>query len=80
MDERSALYLTSSADRPQGEVTQVRLAAFIVAAGLAVIGALATIAMIGKPRKPISPGLAIYTLIWQVVWVACVYYLYSSAS
>lgn len=44
------------------------------------IGALATISLIGKPRKPVTPGLAIYALVVGGLMSAGAYYLYVSAS
>lgn len=43
--------------------------------GMLAIGSLATIASIGKPRKPITPGIAIYVVVVSALEVAGLVYV-----
>lgn len=40
---------------------------------MAVFGAIATIAMIGKPRDRMTPGMAIWIILWGAAWVLVVF-------
>lgn len=42
---------------------------FTVWTMLQVIGVLATAAMIGKPRKPITAGHAVSSMVWAFIWI-----------
>ncbi len=43
---------------------------------LIVIGTIATILLIGKPRKPITPGAAVITLLLNALVIFGVLYLW----
>lgn len=53
------------------------LAHFIIYAmlGLVVVGALVTISVIGKPRGPVTPGLAVYVTIVSALQVSGLFHL-----
>lgn len=40
-----------------------------VLVGLFAIGGMSTISMIGEPRKPITPGVAILTVVIDVIFI-----------
>jgi hypothetical protein len=48
----------------------------LIVIGLIVIGTIATILLIGKPRKPITPGQAVIALIINSVIILGVLFLW----
>mgnify|MGYP001557761972 CR=1 FL=1 len=42
---------------------------------LCAVGALATISQIGKPRKPITPGMAIYVVVYNAAFITGLVYI-----
>lgn len=43
---------------------------------LGCFGALATISQIGKPRKPITPGVAIAVVVYNTAFIAGLVHIY----
>jgi VIT1/CCC1 family predicted Fe2+/Mn2+ transporter len=54
-------------------LAQAILVAMIV---LGCFGALATISQIGKPRKPITPGVAIAVVVYNTAFIAGLVHIY----
>jgi hypothetical protein len=49
---------------------------FIVVVSLLAIGALLTVASVGKPRGPITGGMAVTTVITQILLIAAITWFY----
>lgn len=52
------------------------LAVLITMIVLCSVGALATIGQIGKPRRPISPGVAMCAIVYNAAFIAGLVHLY----
>lgn len=58
----------------------MRLAICIAVIAVQTFGLLATVAAVGKPRKPLTGGVAVAVVVVSAAFMAGVVYLYVSAS
>ena len=54
-------------------LAQVVVATLIV---ISAIGGLGSITLIGRERKPITPGLALFLVVYNAVWVVALAHVY----
>lgn len=52
------------------------LAILITMIVLCSVGALATVSMIGEPRKPITPGVAVFVIVYNSAFIAGLIHIY----
>jgi len=58
----------------------MRLAVCIAMIALQTFGVSVTVTVVGKPRKPLTGGVAAGTLVFAAAFMVGVIYLYASAS
>ena len=56
----------------------MRTTVFVALVLLHAISALGTVALVGRPRKPVTPGLAVATVVTAALMIAGLAFLWST--